>query len=85
MDDVNIFSKFVDIRRKEMCFSNVYMRERNEENLILEEASRVLFKDGIVTVSTIFGDEKSFKGFSIYEVNLLENYVILRGREVSDA
>ena len=68
-----------------MCFSNVYMRERNEENLILEEASRVLVKDGIVTVSTIFGDEKSFKGFSIYEVNLLENYVILRGGEVSDA
>jgi predicted RNA-binding protein len=68
-----------------MCFSNVYLKERHEGNLILEEASRVVVNDSVVEVSTIFGDKKSFKGFSIYEVNLLENYVILRGKEVADA
>lgn len=68
-----------------MCFSNVYVKERNEGNLILEEASRVVVNDGVVEVSTIFGDKKSFEGFSIYEVNLLENYVILKGKEITDA
>jgi predicted RNA-binding protein len=68
-----------------MCFSNVYVKERHEGNLILEEASRVVVNDGVVEVSTIFGEKKSFKGFSIYEVNLLENYVILRSKEIADA
>ncbi len=66
-----------------MCFSTVYLGNKSEKNLVLEDVSRVLVSDGSIQVSSILGDEKSFAGYSIDEVNLMENYVILKER--SDA
>ena len=66
-----------------MCMSNVYLRERDEGSLIVEDASRVIESNGMVEVATLFGEEKSFKGYSINEVNLLENYIILKLKGVN--
>jgi predicted RNA-binding protein len=63
-----------------MCFSTVYLGNKSEGNLVLEDVSRVRVSDGSIQVSSILGDDKSFEGYSIDEVNLMENYVILKER-----
>lgn len=63
-----------------MCFSTVYLGNKSEGNLVLEDVARVRVSDGSIQVSNILGEEKHFAGYSIDEVNLMENYVILKER-----
>ena len=61
-----------------MCLSNVYLDEKKQDKLVIEEASQVIVDDANVHVQTIFGESKNLEGYYVSEVNLIENYVILR-------
>ena len=60
-----------------MCLSAVYMKERTDENLVLEEVSRVSVSGSTVTVGSLFGEQKELKECRISEINLSDNYIIL--------
>ena len=64
-----------------MCLSKVYLEERKDGKLLLEEAGHVDFDGENVRVSSLFGENKELKGYYINEVNLMENYVILQRKE----
>ena len=61
-----------------MCMSNVYLGNKTEANLVAEDVAYVTARDGSIEVNTIFGAGKSLNGYSIREVNLMENYIILQ-------
>lgn len=61
-----------------MCLSKVYLKDKDKDALIIEEAANVIDNQGTISVSTLFGEEKQIKGYSIGEINLVENYVILQ-------
>lgn len=64
-----------------MCLSRVYYNEKKEELLIMEEVSQVFENNGIIKINTIFEKGKELRGYSIKEVNLIENYIILKKNE----
>ncbi len=61
-----------------MCLSKVYVEEKDDEKLLLEEASHVTSDGQGVRVGSLFGENRKLEGYHINEVNLMENYVILR-------
>ena len=61
-----------------MCLSNVYIEEKTQDKLVLEEAEQVKVDGEYIQVRTLFGESKRLEGYYISEVNLMENYVILR-------
>jgi predicted RNA-binding protein len=61
-----------------MCLSAVYIKEKADDNLVLEEVSRVSVDGGTVTVGSIFGEQKELTECRIAEVNLSDNYIILK-------
>ncbi len=61
-----------------MCLSRVYLKERGEGNLVIEEAAKVVDDNGIIRINTIFGEEKELEDYFIKEVNLTESYLVLR-------
>lgn len=61
-----------------MCLSKVYLKDKDKDALIIEEAANVIDKQGTIRINTLFGEEKQIKGYSIGEINLVENYVILQ-------
>lgn len=64
-----------------MCLSKVYIDERSDENLVLGDVARVAESDGTVEVNTLFGDDKVLEGYTISEVDLTKNFVILKKKE----
>jgi predicted RNA-binding protein len=60
-----------------MCLSIVYLNKKEKNNVVMEEASSISYDSGVLTVQTLFGERKTFPGYSVGEVNLLEHYVIL--------
>ena len=64
-----------------MCLSNVYLKEKKGDNLLIEEASRIIMDDETIHVDTLMGERKNLQLYFISEVNFMENYVILKGRE----
>ncbi len=60
-----------------MCLSNVYFNNRDDGSLVGEEVLSVVDSDGSVSVKTLLGDSKEYKGYVISEVNFSENYIIL--------
>ena len=63
-----------------MCLSKVYIKDTDKDNLVVDEAARLINNGGVITISTIFGNEKELKGYIINEVNLVENYIILKSK-----
>jgi len=61
-----------------MCLSNVYVNEKEEGKLVVEEAARITSDDQSVEVETLLGERKKMKGYYICAVDLINNYVILR-------
>lgn len=61
-----------------MCLSSVYLAEKAPENRVMEEAAMVAESGGTVTVSSLFGEKKTFAGYDVSEVNLMEHYVVLK-------
>jgi len=64
-----------------MCLSKVYLKKRNKDNLVVEEAANVVDNNGTIKINTIFGEEEKLKGYFIKEVNLTESYLVLRSKE----
>lgn len=64
-----------------MCLSKVFLDTKQEENLIAEEVAHIVEKGGAVELSTLFSQKQRMEGYGIGEVNLTENYIILRKHE----
>ncbi len=64
-----------------MCLSKIYIKDTDKNTLVVDEAARVINDDGVITVSTLFGEEKDLQGYFINEVNLVENYILLKSKE----
>ena len=64
-----------------MCLSRIYIKDTDKDALVLDDAASVINNDGVITVSTLFGKEKELKGYFINEVNLVENYILLKSKE----
>ena len=63
-----------------MCLSRVYLKEREEGNLMVEEVANVMDDNGTIKINTIFGAEERLKGYFIKEVNLTESYLVLKSK-----
>ena len=64
-----------------MCLSRIYAKDIDRDTLIVDNAASVINNDDVITVSTLFGSEKELKGYFISEVNLVENYILLKPKE----
>ncbi len=64
-------------RRPTICLSRVYLQERDDGSLVIEEAAQIKTGPNGVKVKTLFGEERTLPGYAIAEINLIENYVIL--------
>lgn len=61
-----------------MCLSRVYLESAEEGEMVMEEAAKIVAAGRDVTVSSLFGDEKTVEGHVIAEANLDGGYVVLR-------
>jgi hypothetical protein len=60
-----------------MCLSKVYVKEKVDESIVVDEAARIIDNGSAVEVHTLFGERKILEGYSIKEVDLMKNYVVL--------
>lgn len=63
-----------------MCLSKIYIKDTDTDTPVIDDAARVINNDEVITVSTLLGEEKDLKGYFISEVNLVENYILLKRR-----
>jgi len=61
-----------------MCLCTVYLARPDRREQVAEEAAMVLERGGTVEVHSLFGSVQTLRGWRIAEVDLLENYVMLR-------
>jgi predicted RNA-binding protein len=61
-----------------MCLSKVYLKKIDPENLFMDEVSKIAEESGIISLNSLFGEEKKLEGFRIGEINLMNNYIILK-------
>jgi predicted RNA-binding protein len=66
-----------------MCLSNVYLEEKKQDKLVIEEAEQVSSDDENVHVRALMGEIQDLRGYYISEVNLIKNYVILKKKQGS--
>jgi predicted RNA-binding protein len=64
-----------------MCLSKVFVRSVDEESVIVDEASKIVYSNDAVEINTLFGEKKVLKGHVIKEVDLIKNQIILGARE----
>lgn len=64
-----------------MCLSNVYLNEKKQERLLIEEASQIVADSKGIQVNTLLAESKRLEDYYISEVNLMENYVLLEKRK----
>jgi hypothetical protein len=65
-----------------VCLSTVYVDKREDQRVIVQEASLVQISgEGTVLIDTLFGEKKTMQGYRIREVNFLKNYLILEKGE----
>lgn len=60
-----------------MCESNVYVREGEDERLIMEDAVLLENDDGRIKVVDILGDQKELEG-EVEEITFLDHRIIIR-------
>ena len=61
-----------------MCLATVYLDEKSDDKVVLSDVA-ALYADGPrVVIQTLFGEAKSIEGYMIGEINLTDNFVILR-------
>lgn len=65
-----------------MCLSTIYLEERSDGAVAMTEVARVAEDEAGVSVSTLFGEERRFEGCAVAEVSLVENFVVLRRKEL---
>ncbi|MCL4425541.1 MAG: CooT family nickel-binding protein [Firmicutes bacterium] len=59
-----------------MCESNVYLKKKDDEELVMEAVDIIRPHDGELTLISIFGEERTIKG-RITEMRLLEHKIFL--------
>jgi len=64
-----------------MCLSNVYLKQKQKNNLFMEDASRIMVDNGTIYMDSLMGEKKNLQSYFISEVNFTENYVILKPKE----
>jgi len=64
-----------------MCLSNIYLEEKKQDKLVIEEAAQVSAGDKNVHIRSLMGEIKDLGGYYISEVDLIENYVILKKKQ----
>ena len=65
-----------------MCLSNVYLGGRNKDKIIIEEAAKVVDNNSTIEIYSIFGEVDKQKDCYIKEVDLENNYIILKRKAV---
>jgi len=68
-----------------MCLSSVYLDKRKQENLLIQEVTRVSVNGEDIQIQTIVGDSKRMEGYYISQVDLLDNYMILEKKDKANA
>ena len=68
-----------------MCLSSVYLDKRKQENLLIQEVTRVSVNGEDIQIQTIVGDSKRMEGYYISQVDLLDNYMILEKKGKANA
>ena len=61
-----------------MCLSKIYIKDNDKDTPVVDDAASVINNDEVITISTLFGKEKKLEGYFINEVNLVENYILLK-------
>jgi len=61
-----------------MCLSRIYDTRRSDETLVMSEVAGLVSNNGRIEIKNLFGTEKILEGYMISEVDLMENYVILK-------
>ena len=64
-----------------MCLSDVYLEEKKQDKLLIEEAKQVSADDETVHVRSLMGERKDLEGYYISEVDLIGNYMILKKKQ----
>jgi len=64
-----------------MCLSKVYLRRKDKDETITEEAASVIDNSGTIEINSIFDESKKVKGYFIKEVDFINNYTILSKRK----
>jgi len=59
-----------------MCEANAYLRQDNEEELLLEGVDKVVPIDDHLELENIFGEKRIIKGF-IKELSLVDHKIII--------
>jgi len=60
----------------------VYLGEKNDAKIIIEEATKIRDNNGTVEIYSIFEESSKQKGYYIKEVDLMDNYIILERRGI---
>lgn len=63
-----------------MCLSKIYVREDLEGSALVEEAAKLIVRNGEIEIHTLFGEKKLVKGYAVSEIDLLKNQIILSKR-----
>jgi hypothetical protein len=64
-----------------MCLSKVYLNGQEGEKLFADEVSQVQNYGREVRVSVLAGGVRSLKDYFIAEVNLMDNYILLKKKK----
>ena len=62
-----------------MCQSTVYLREDNQEQLLLEDVGFVQPEEGKILLVNIFGEQKLVEG-EVKEIDLIHHKIVLEKR-----
>lgn len=61
-----------------MCLSTVYKNEVNEENMLAKNVADIRVEGGKIIFTDLMGIRTAFDG-SLEKIDLMDNYVIVRG------
>ncbi|MGA1864149.1 MAG: CooT family nickel-binding protein [bacterium] len=68
-----------------MCLSNVYVDKKKQENLLIQEVTKVSADGEDIQIQTLIGDSKRMEGYYISQVDFLDNYMILEKKGKANA
>ena len=64
-----------------MCMSKIFTVRGGERTLVVEEASSVEVLGDSVKIATLFGEETVLEGWSVFEIDLMKNAILLKPKQ----
>jgi len=61
-----------------MCESKVYILEKEEKKIVMEEAAKILFEGGKIKVYGILGNLEEVSGCEIDVIDLMKHEIVLK-------